>query len=126
MFQVSAWLLDAVAEISLGWTPATGTAVYVLSPVARLCATLGHLLGLGGAHCGLKLQFRLLQVCTAEPRGKAFRHFLDGSQYQVTGILRYEKIFGEGYVSTGGAETTKVGTGYRLADTWEGSLRGWG
>ena len=60
--------------------------------------------------CALAAAIVLLQVCTTEPRGKAFRHFLDGSQYQVTGILRYEKIFGEGYVSTGGAETTKVGT----------------
>ena len=62
------------------------------------------------AHRALAADILLLQVCTAERRGKAFRHFLDGSQYQVTGILRYEKIFGEGYVSTGGAETTKVST----------------
>ena len=44
-----------------------------------------------------------------ETSGKSeFRHFLDNQQYQTTGILRYERIFGQGYVSTGGFETTKV------------------
>lgn len=44
-----------------------------------------------------------------ESSGKSeFRHFLDNQQYQTTGILRYERIFGQGYVSTGGFETTKV------------------
>uniref|UniRef100_A0A452ZRF5 phosphoethanolamine N-methyltransferase n=1 Tax=Aegilops tauschii subsp. strangulata TaxID=200361 RepID=A0A452ZRF5_AEGTS len=28
-------------------------------------------------------------------------------QYKSTGILRYERVFGEGYVSTGGFETAK-------------------
>ena len=37
-----------------------------------------------------------------------FRHFLDNQQYKTNGILRYERIFGQGYVSTGGFETTKV------------------
>lgn len=36
-----------------------------------------------------------------------FRHFLDGSQYTTNGILRYEQMFGAGYVSTGGAQTTE-------------------
>lgn len=36
-----------------------------------------------------------------------FRHFLDGSQYQMQGILRYERMFGKGFVSTGGLETTR-------------------
>uniref|UniRef100_A0A804NES7 phosphoethanolamine N-methyltransferase n=1 Tax=Zea mays TaxID=4577 RepID=A0A804NES7_MAIZE len=36
-----------------------------------------------------------------------FQSFLDNVQYKATGILRYERIFGDGYVSTGGAETTK-------------------
>ncbi|XP_070574723.1 uncharacterized protein [Ptychodera flava] len=36
-----------------------------------------------------------------------FQSFLDNQQYSKQGILRYEKIFGHGYVSTGGAETTK-------------------
>ena len=36
------------------------------------------------------------------------RSFLDSTQYSTTSILRYERFFGPGYVSTGGAETTKV------------------
>ncbi|RZC61267.1 hypothetical protein C5167_023025 [Papaver somniferum] len=38
---------------------------------------------------------------------KEFQQFLDNVQYKCTGILRYERVFGEGYVSTGGFETTK-------------------
>jgi phosphoethanolamine N-methyltransferase len=34
------------------------------------------------------------------------RHFLDNQQYNTAGILRYEKVFGAGFVSTGGAATT--------------------
>src|SRR6516162_7735785 len=50
-------------------------------------------------------------------------------QYSRTGILRYEKIFGDGYVSTGGPETTaylctKLGTalrpGVRVLDVGSG------
>jgi len=33
--------------------------------------------------------------------------FLDAGQYQKNGILRYERIFGETFVSTGGEATTK-------------------
>lgn len=36
-----------------------------------------------------------------------FQDFLDNQQYSRRGILRYEKIFGTGYVSTGGPSTTK-------------------
>ncbi|XP_066438353.1 uncharacterized protein [Eleutherodactylus coqui] len=36
-----------------------------------------------------------------------FQQFLDNQQYSRKGILRYEKIFGDGFVSTGGLETTK-------------------
>ncbi|XP_034399254.1 phosphoethanolamine methyltransferase isoform X2 [Cyclopterus lumpus] len=36
-----------------------------------------------------------------------FQQFLDNQQYTNRGILRYEKIFGAGYVSTGGPSTTK-------------------
>lgn len=38
--------------------------------------------------------------------------FLNGGQYQRNGILRYERVFGTTFVSTGGLETTKdfVGT----------------
>ncbi len=37
-----------------------------------------------------------------------FQEFLDSQQYTRRGILRYEKMFGSGYVSTGGCSTTKV------------------
>ncbi|XP_061582298.1 phosphoethanolamine methyltransferase isoform X2 [Cololabis saira] len=36
-----------------------------------------------------------------------FQQFLDNQQYTRRGILRYEKMFGPGYVSTGGPTTTK-------------------
>ncbi|CAB1455075.1 unnamed protein product [Pleuronectes platessa] len=36
-----------------------------------------------------------------------FQQFLDNQQYTSRGILRYEKMFGAGYVSTGGHGTTK-------------------
>ncbi|XP_062379835.1 phosphoethanolamine methyltransferase isoform X2 [Sardina pilchardus] len=36
-----------------------------------------------------------------------FQQFLDNQQYTRRGILRYEKVFGAGYVSTGGPGTTK-------------------
>ena len=45
---------------------------------------------------------------TAEAQRSNFRAFLDGVQYSRNGILRYERIFGPGFVSTGGVETTKV------------------
>ena len=34
--------------------------------------------------------------------------FLDDGQYSRNGILRYERIFGDTFVSTGGFQTTKV------------------
>ena len=36
-----------------------------------------------------------------------FQKFLDQQQYSRNGILRYEKIFGEDFVSTGGVTTTR-------------------
>jgi len=39
---------------------------------------------------------------------QTFQEFLDKCQYSINGILRYEKIFGPGYVSTGGKETTET------------------
>jgi phosphoethanolamine N-methyltransferase len=36
-----------------------------------------------------------------------FQEFLDEVQYSKNGVKRYEWIFGEGYLSTGGLETTK-------------------
>lgn len=38
---------------------------------------------------------------------KGFQRFLDNVQYKNSGILRYERIFGQGFVSTGGIDTTK-------------------
>ncbi|KAL0429554.1 UNVERIFIED_CONTAM: Phosphoethanolamine N-methyltransferase 1 [Sesamum radiatum] len=38
---------------------------------------------------------------------RGFQKFLDTVQYKSNGILRYERVFGEGYVSTGGIDTTK-------------------
>jgi len=37
---------------------------------------------------------------------KTFQKFLDKQQYSKNGILRYERIFGKDYVSSGGLETT--------------------
>ncbi|CAI9113675.1 OLC1v1014322C4 [Oldenlandia corymbosa var. corymbosa] len=37
---------------------------------------------------------------------KGFQRFLDTVQYKSSGILRYERVFGQGFVSTGGIETT--------------------
>ncbi len=37
-----------------------------------------------------------------------FQAYLDEDRYSYSHILRYEKIFGEDYVSTGGPVTTKV------------------
>ncbi|XP_039143806.1 phosphomethylethanolamine N-methyltransferase-like [Dioscorea cayenensis subsp. rotundata] len=45
------------------------------------------------------------KVRSTDDRG--FQRFLDNVQYKANGILRYERIFGEGFVSTGGIETTK-------------------
>lgn len=33
---------------------------------------------------------------------RGFQKFLDTVQYKCSGILRYERVFGQGYVSTGG------------------------
>ncbi|KAI0491653.1 hypothetical protein KFK09_025913 [Dendrobium nobile] len=38
---------------------------------------------------------------------RGFQRFLDNVQYKSSGILRYERVFGDGFVSTGGIETTK-------------------
>ncbi|CAK9182526.1 unnamed protein product [Ilex paraguariensis] len=38
---------------------------------------------------------------------KGFQQFLDNVQYKCSGILRYERVFGQGFVSTGGIGTTK-------------------
>ncbi|CAA2945689.1 phosphoethanolamine N-methyltransferase-like [Olea europaea var. sylvestris] len=38
---------------------------------------------------------------------KGFQRFLDTVQYKCSGILRYERVFGQGFVSTGGIDTTR-------------------
>ncbi|EDO42765.1 predicted protein [Nematostella vectensis] len=43
----------------------------------------------------------------ADKSSKEFQSFLDNNQYTSSGILRYERVFGRGFVSTGGLETTK-------------------
>ncbi|CAH9106874.1 unnamed protein product [Cuscuta europaea] len=45
------------------------------------------------------------KVSSEDDRG--FQKFLDTVQYKCSGILRYERVFGQGFVSTGGLETTK-------------------
>ncbi|XP_076015723.1 phosphoethanolamine methyltransferase isoform X2 [Genypterus blacodes] len=65
----------------------------------------------------VKMKNNLNQICwllEKSPRSSAtqgsfttFQQFLDNQQYTRRGILRYEKMFGAGYVSTGGPSTTK-------------------
>ncbi|XP_062157872.1 phosphoethanolamine N-methyltransferase 2-like isoform X1 [Alnus glutinosa] len=45
------------------------------------------------------------KVSSQDDRG--FQRFLDSVQYKSSGILRYERVFGQGFVSTGGIDTTK-------------------
>ncbi|XP_073239474.1 uncharacterized protein [Porites lutea] len=40
-------------------------------------------------------------------KSEEMQQFLDQNQYSSNSILRYEKIFGRGFVSSGGLETTK-------------------
>ncbi len=61
---------------------------------------------------------QLLQVKLALPSSdeNCSATFLDAGQYSKNGILRYERIFGRTFVSTGGLETTEVGPprGHRM------------
>ncbi|GAQ87277.1 Phosphoethanolamine N-Methyltransferase [Klebsormidium nitens] len=41
------------------------------------------------------------------PGGVSAQRFLDSQQYTNRGILRYERVFGPGFVSTGGLDTTR-------------------
>nr|XP_027126928.1 phosphomethylethanolamine N-methyltransferase-like [Coffea arabica] len=47
----------------------------------------------------------LKKVRSEDDRG--FQRFLDNVQYKSSGILRYERVFGPGFVSTGGIDTTR-------------------
>ena len=44
----------------------------------------------------------------AQESSAQMQKFLDQNQYTKNSILRYEKIFGAGFVSTGGIDTTEV------------------
>lgn len=46
------------------------------------------------------------QSATDTPAARPSPVYDNNGQYSRTGILRYEKIFGDGYISTGGPETT--------------------
>ncbi|XP_072013647.1 uncharacterized protein [Amphiura filiformis] len=48
------------------------------------------------------------QDTTANHGFETFQKFLDSRQYTRNSILSYEKVFGDGYVSTGGPETTEA------------------
>ncbi|KAF8407635.1 hypothetical protein HHK36_006768 [Tetracentron sinense] len=54
---------------------------------------------------GAYICWLLKKVNSQDDRG--FQRFLDNVQYKCSGILRYERVFGEGFVSTGGIDTTK-------------------
>ncbi|XP_021765604.1 phosphoethanolamine N-methyltransferase-like [Chenopodium quinoa] len=59
----------------------------------------------GGKCNSNKICWTLQKVDSENDKG--FQQFLDNVQYKANGILRYERVFGPGYVSTGGVETTK-------------------
>lgn len=49
----------------------------------------------------------LFKKITKQDDHSTVQDFLDQQQYSKSGVLRYEKIFGPGFVSTGGIDTTK-------------------
>ncbi|KAK2715291.1 uncharacterized protein LOC136035681 isoform X2 [Artemia franciscana] len=53
-----------------------------------------------------QLCFLLKKMTHSEEQYESFQAFLDENQYSRSGILRYERIFGPTFVSTGGLETT--------------------
>lgn len=56
---------------------------------------------------GNQVCFLLQKVKLTSHQGfKTYKEFLDYKQYSVNSILRYEKIYGSGFESTGGSETT--------------------
>jgi len=46
------------------------------------------------------------KVVAQEAAANELRHFLDGNQYTSEGIAKYQLMFGDGFVSPGGRETT--------------------
>lgn len=67
------------------------------------CANLRTYVKVKGNHGQIYWKFIKIEK---DPDQLDFRHFLDHVQYSRSGILRYEKVFGDGYVSTGGIQTT--------------------
>lgn len=54
-----------------------------------------------------RMSFLFTKVKIADFNGfKTLKEFMDNKQYTRNGVLRYEKIFGAGFVSTGGLEST--------------------
>lgn len=51
------------------------------------------------------MTWRYIKVSSDTPE-KKLQVFLDAQQYSKKGILKYEKVFGHRYVSTGGEHTT--------------------
>jgi phosphoethanolamine N-methyltransferase len=47
------------------------------------------------------------KVIADVPAANDTRHFLDGQQYTPEGIAKYQLMFGDGFVSPGGLETTR-------------------
>uniref|UniRef100_A0A7N8Y8K9 phosphoethanolamine N-methyltransferase n=1 Tax=Mastacembelus armatus TaxID=205130 RepID=A0A7N8Y8K9_9TELE len=84
----------------------------------RTEAQYSHLISsLQKVHTYVEMKNNPNQVCwllekvprslNAQDGFSTFQQFLDNQQYTSRGILRYEKMFGTGYVSTGGPSTTK-------------------
>jgi phosphoethanolamine N-methyltransferase len=55
-----------------------------------------------------KISFLFTKIKLENHNGfKTLKEFMDNKQYTRNGVLRYEKIFGAGFISTGGVETTQ-------------------
>lgn len=61
-----------------------------------------------GSTIEVKSSLSLHTFIMAQGGSAQLQKFLDENQYTKNGILRYERIFGTGFVSTGGIETTEV------------------
>ena len=57
---------------------------------------------------GNQVCFLFTKVKLVEFNGfKTMQEFLDQKQYTLDGILKYERIFGDGFISTGGKHSTE-------------------
>jgi hypothetical protein len=86
---------------------APGLSIRLCEPLAQL-QTLAAIASSHPWCAPLQICWKWRKVVTDKPQRDNFRAFLDGVQYSRTGILRYERIFGPGFVSTGGLKTTKA------------------